>query len=657
MSILHVTGEALSPDVTGRYAPDVDAEHWIRDDGLWRIWHNSTFSRYDFQSNPEEATPFSLPGDGPAGTYDPFGGSPGTGNPIVTEEADDPAVTVTISPLHNTITATLEVANPGDGASGLAVQWGAGAPWIFCDPLGIATLTFSTPGSYAVTARAMVGGVTYTSATQTVVISADDIAAAGAGAGGDSTMSTIVHGVATTIAPSLVMPVRQVNAGLPVIIAQAPTQLIDGSGTTLKNVPVLCLNKADFTSKLGWSDDATLYPACEAANVFFDLYNVGPIIIINPADPVVAGVAVTAASATLVAGAYTLAVPNVVLSTLVVKSSDGNTTYTLGTEYTTAYDADGQVVITRKGTTLAATAALKLDYKHITSASVTANDVIAAIPAIDKVFPMLQMIPGQLLAPGWTETPGVAAPLAAKTHGINTMFMAECLTDIDTSAAASYETVAAWIGTNSYTDANQVNAWPQVVNTGVKQHLSLHLAALACYLDSQNNDIPFVSPSNKALRITGAALANGTPVFLGPEQFMCSLVPFVTAINFQQWAAWGNRLGAFATSTDPLTFWCNRRMMNWVGKTLALTFWQAVDGPISRRRVEGLLDSAQQWLNSLVARGAMLGARVEFPRELNSDADLANGKLSIRYSLGLESPAELISNTLQFDASYYSSLF
>lgn len=468
---------------------------------------------------------------------------------------------------------------------------------------------------------------------------------------------TIQHGIRTTILPTPTVPVRQIDAGLTVCIGAVPSWQIDGSGDANGLLgPFATL--AEFKASCGWSDDYDSYPGCEAADVFFNLYNVGPLLIINPLVPATHGDAVTPAAAPMVAGVLTVTDDNILIDTMVVKSSDGNTTYVRDTDYTVAYTADYDgVVITRKGTGIpTATTSIKPEYTVLDPTEVASSDIVDAVAIVDQVFPQKRLLPGQLIAPGWSDTAAVGAAMTAKMNAYNALFGGIALTDVPTGTVTAYANVEAWLSSNSYTDAVQVNCWPLVTLSDITYHLSTHVAALNCQLDADNADIPYNSPSNKALSIDGAVLADGTAVDLGPETYTAAEVPFVTAINFLEWTAWGNRTGAYASSTDPLTFIPNQRMVQYVRNTLTQTFWPAVDRPVNARLVDSLVDTANQWFNSLVARRALLGGRAEFRADLNTAITLSDGVLTIAYYLGFESPARLIEQIIQLDTNYYAAL-
>jgi hypothetical protein len=468
---------------------------------------------------------------------------------------------------------------------------------------------------------------------------------------------SVNHGIRTTILPTPTVPVRQVSAGLTACIGAVPAWQLDGSGADAKGLLGPFATLAEFKAACGWSDDFAAYPGCEAAEVFFTLYNVGPLLIINPLDPVADGTQVNGQAVALVGGVHTIEGDGLLLSTLVVTSADGNTTYDIEDDYTAAYDEDFNIVITRvaDGAIASATAQIKPSYKTVDTTPAS-GDIVDMVAVVDEIYPKKRVLVGQLIAPGWSDTPAVAAAMTAKMATYNALFGAIALTDVPSDTVTAYANVAAWLATNSYTSAVQVNCWPLVTLGEATYHLSTHIAALNCLTDSQHSDIPYTSPSNKALQIDGAVLDDGTPVVLGPETYTASEVPFVTAINFLTWTAWGNRTGAYATSTDPLTFISNQRMVQWVRNTLVLTFWPAVDRPINARLVDTLCDTANQWFNSLTQRRALLGGRCEFQNGLNTPMTLSDGQLVISYYLGLESPARLIEQVIQMDTAYYAAL-
>jgi hypothetical protein len=301
---------------------------------------------------------------------------------------------------------------------------------------------------------------------------------------------------------------------------------------------------------------------------------------------------------------------------------------------------------------------------------VTSSDIIGGVDAttgayeglelLNQVFPLFRLVPGMVLAPGWSHDPAVAAVMVAKASNINGHFKCIALTDVPTSEVKKYTDVPNWKETNTYTSPRQAVCWPKVKLSDEAFHLSTQLAGVICRTDTENDDIPYASPSNKALQANGAVLADGTEVALGPDQAAyLNGQGIITALNFiGGWKAWGNRTGAYPAITDPKdAFLPIRRMFDWIANTLILTSWQKVDYPINRRLIDTVVDSVNIWLNGLAARSFILGGRVEFIQSENPDTDLMDGIVRFHVYVTPPSPARETDFIVEYDPQYLKSLF
>ena len=483
---------------------------------------------------------------------------------------------------------------------------------------------------------------------------------------------TYKHGVYISEVPTTVIPPVRVAAGLPVVVGTAPINL--AADQSYVNKPMLAYSYAEAVAALGYSDDWDNYTLCEFMKSHFALYNVAPVVFINVLDPTTHKTDVPASDANIVDGVITINQTGVILSTLVVKLTAEGQPLVKTTDYTAAFDADGQVVITPTPDGAARDATkLNIGYSKLDPSAVDSDDIIGGVDGttgaytglelVNKVFPLFRLVPGQILAPGWSHDPEVAAVMKAKASSINGLFKAMALCDIDSSdatGAALYSEVPTWKTTNNYTDPLQVVCWPKIGLGDDTYHLSTQLAGVICKLDGENDDIPYHSPSNKALQCDSAVNADGDGINLGPENAAyLNGEGIVTALNFiGGWKVWGNRTGAYPGNTDVKdTFIPVRRMFNWVANTLILTYWQKVDDPANRRLIETMVDSVNIWLNGLTARGALLGGRVEFQADENPVTDLLNGIVRFHVYITPPVPAEDIEFTLEFDVSYLETLF
>lgn len=476
------------------------------------------------------------------------------------------------------------------------------------------------------------------------------------------------HGVAIIEQATSVLAPTEASSGIPFAVGTAPVNL--ATAPVPVNTPVLAFTYAEAVAALGYSDNWEDYTLCELIHSHFSLYAMAPLILVNVLDPAANKTTVAPAALAVSNRVVTLAVDGVLLPSLVVKSSDGATTYSAATDYTAAFNADGHVMITTKSTGVipANAAQLQVGYDKLNPGAVDADDIIGGVTLdgaytglelVNQAFPRFGIIPDLLLAPGWSHLPAVAAVLKAKAGNINGNFKAIALSDID--PGQKYIDAGAWKSNNNYTGHLQIAGYPMLTLGDKKYHYSTQLAGLIAATDAANGGIPYVSPSNKALQADGTVLADGTDQFLGPDQatYLNSL-GIMTAVNLgtSGWRSWGNNTGAFPGSTDPKdSFIPIRRMFNWVGNSIILTYMQKVDSPMNTRLITTITDSMNIWLNGLTSAGALLGGRVEFNASENPVTDLMAGKIKFHLFITPPGPAQEIGFLLEYDTSYLAALF
>lgn len=482
---------------------------------------------------------------------------------------------------------------------------------------------------------------------------------------------TYKHGVGASEVPTSVISPVEATAGLQVVFGTAPINL--AVSTEYVNKPLLAYSYTEAVRALGYSDDWKNYTLCEVMDSNFSLYGVAPIVFINVLDPETHKTEVANQPIEILSKKAIITDKGVLLDTLKVKLTDASENDLVkNTDYIATFGDNGEVIISiiTTGNIPVNQTTLSVTYTKIDPDKVTETDIIGGVDIntgdltglelINSVFPKFGLVPGQILAPGFSQNPVVEAVMKAKADNINTYFKAHAITDVDTTVADTYTKVSEWKNQNNYTAPNEFVCWPKVALGDKVYHMSTQLAGRIALTDANNDDIPHVSPSNKDFQMNKAVLDDGKEVALGPDQAAyLNGQGIVTALNFiGGWKAWGNRTGAYPAVTDVKdSFIPVRRMHNWVANTIILTTWQKVDGPINRRLIETILDSLNIWLNGLTAQGALVGGRVEFRKEENPNTDLLNGTVRFHVFLAEPTPAEDIEFVLEFDAKYYNRLF
>lgn len=469
------------------------------------------------------------------------------------------------------------------------------------------------------------------------------------------------HGIRVKENPTSV-PTPVVNeTGVPVIFGTAPVNLA-ADPVNAANKLFLCNTFAEAQEALGYSEDYESYTLCQAMDAFFKAFAVGPVVLCNVLDINNAShkQAITQTSATVTDGQVTLTEDGIILSTLALKSGEDD--LTIGEDYTVAFNSEGKVVVT---VLKSGVSALTISGSKLKASGVVAADVVGAINSstgvytgiqlVDKVYPTFQLTPSLLLAPGWSHISSVGLALAGKCEDISGLFRAECVVDIDSGqtegGAKKYTDVASVKVNSGYAHEHMICLWPQVKYAGKRMAFSAIYAAMACYTDYNNDNVPSLSPSNRAIRIGAAVLNDDTEVVLDqPQANTLNAVGVVTALNLNGWKAWGNNTAAYPDTTDPKDRWIAcRRFFSWWGNSFITTYMDKVDDPANYRLIESIVDSENVRANSLVSTGKCAGLRMVYSKEDNPIGNVIDGKIVFRQYLAPYTPAEDILNVLEFD--------
>lgn len=439
---------------------------------------------------------------------------------------------------------------------------------------------------------------------------------------------------------------------LPVYIGAMPIHRInvDGAdGFSYKdyiNKPILISSYREL-SKLGlYSDDWKTYTLCEAMKAHFmnGDSSVGPIVLINMLDPTadIAGEATTATVSVSKEGTSYVGyvedakccVDELTITADGVEFAEGEVAY--------GYDGDAVVISIKKEGFNAASVTASYKKINFTASEVSATDFGKAVDAVDDVEAMTGKIPTILAAPGFSQIPAnhdlmvqKAVDRAAQKWNLI------CVTDIPCdSTANTFELAKAWKKTNQYNSKYEKACWPLVGLGNEIYHLSTDAVVAMQYIDTQNDDIPFVSASNKVIAADRALLADGTTIFIKEHEANDLNKVGITTVNLvkQTLRLWGPHMANYdfskITSIKPEDrFDIQIRMLGYVLNYLQYNYLDEVDTTFKRSDIDSITNSVQTWLDSLVNAGALLYAAVDFSDEENTVEDLEDGNLTFALSL------------------------
>jgi len=452
------------------------------------------------------------------------------------------------------------------------------------------------------------------------------------------------------------------DSGIPFFVGKAPAHTAEAPGAV--NFPILATSWDEAVEQLGYCDDWGTYTLCEAIYSHFTLYGCQPAIFLNVLDSSSMTEAVEAKDYAVTDHKATLPFEAINDENLVVKNGETALTADVdyGVFYTSKSGVEGSctVELLSSGTAYDATT-LNIAYKAVKPSAVTVADIAAGVSEIDACMTAVGKIPDTICAPGYSHLSTVAAIMATKADSINGLFHGKAVIDIDSSSdgVTRCSGLPAYKNKNNLVDENQIVCWPMMKLGDYTFHMSTQLAGLMAQVDTDNEGIPYESPSNKNFQMDTCCLEDGTEVNLTWDQ-ACIIADYgiVTAINFMSmgWTCRNNYTACYPSNTDVKDYFIPiSRMFDWVGNTLIRTFWSKLDKPMNRRLLDNITDTCNIWLSGLVGQDYLLGARVEIIKSENPLTSLMAGIIKIHVYITPPSPAQEIDFVLEYDVNYVSS--
>jgi uncharacterized protein len=479
------------------------------------------------------------------------------------------------------------------------------------------------------------------------------------------------HGITMVEKPTTLQQPIESLSSVQVVFGTAPVNLAsDPSAVVNKPVVIRSFEEAKLT--LGYSDNWKNYTLCQSMDASFKELKIAPVIFVNVLDPAVHKTTQADADFDVVNKEIKVEQEGILLNTLVVKSSDGVTTYVKDTDYIADFDNEGKVTISILGTNITDTTVKvgfdKLDPSAVTNADIiggydSTTDTYKGIELVTTVYPSLGIVPGLLLAPGWSHNAEVGAVLIAKTASINGSFDASNLLDVTGKTKEESLTAKKDAG---YDDKSSLVCWPKAkIGKKVYYHSAI-VAATMARTNAESGDVPYKSPSNKKIPVSAMVNDDGKEIFLDQVQGnVLNAKGIVTAINMNGWRVWGNNTAAYDADIytngkvmDPKDrFIAVRRMFDWWGNTFIQAYFDKVDDPVNDRLIESVVDSENIRANGFQARGQIAGARIEYRKSDNPINQVLGGKIKFIQKIAFFTPAEEIVNELEFDPTILEEYF
>ena len=445
------------------------------------------------------------------------------------------------------------------------------------------------------------------------------------------------------------------------VVGTAPINMGD---ITNVNRAQLVTSAEEAMKYFGGTSDLS-FTISEVLDACLNLYNVKPIVAINVLDPAKHKTEKTKSTIVVTENKVTLEESGIILSTLTVKIASQQEALPQD-KYNAYFNNSGKVIIEIIGEGIPQ---IDVEYSFLDISKVTKSDILGGIDpntlekqgfeCIDEVFNKYSMIPGLIIAPGFSHEPEVKAIIEAKASSINSKYGAMGI--IDLPEETQYGDAILKKKELNIVDEDLILCYGKGKLGDKIYHMSTLAAGSMSSIDAGNDGVPYESPSNKNLKVNALVIKTneGYKEILLDEEQQANLLNengIVTAIRRSNgFVLWGNRTSAYQPggSTDPKDIWIpGKRMFKYVSNAIIMNTAQDVDKPMTYSRAELIQNTVNVYLAGLVSAQKLLGGRIEFLREENPLGDMLEGKFKWHIYIGAVLPGESLHFILEYDPSY-----
>lgn len=452
--------------------------------------------------------------------------------------------------------------------------------------------------------------------------------------------ANFLHGAETITVNKGPRPVRVVKSAVIGLIGVSP------KGPRQQLVQLLA-EKDAAQFGFGSFSGGTIAPALNA--IFTQ--GAGTVLVINVYNPAVHNENITNEAVAVQARVFKLS--KYPIGAITVKS--GATTVYTGTNYTVT--DTGQVTLPTG--TVIANGNYTVDYATLDLSAVSSANIIGSIDSnsgvrtgsklLQEAYNTYGYVPRLLIAPVFSSIQAVSTELIALAE----KYRGHAL--LDAPAGTTVSVAIAGRGPNGVINFNTsskrailcypyVRAYDASIDATILQPYSQFLAGVIAATDNEFGY--WFSPSNKEINgITGTEIKLSAAVNDAQTDVNAlNEVGIVTIFNSfgTGLRTWGNRSASFPTSTTVDNFISVQRTADIVHESLELAMLQFIDQPITQAVIDAIRETGNQFLRTLIGRGAVIDGSVTYDPAKNPQTELAAGHLTFDIEFIPPTPAERI---------------
>lgn len=467
-----------------------------------------------------------------------------------------------------------------------------------------------------------------------------------------------LHGVETVEVERGPRPVRTVKSAVIGLIGTAPIGVV--------NVSTLTLSEKDAAA---FGPQLPGFTIPQALDAIYD-HGAGTMIVINVLDPATHKTAVANEAIAFDASTDRVKLAHGAVASLVLKSTDGATTYVADTDYTA--DLVTGEIVRIKGGGIVAGGSAKANYDYADPTKVTAADIIGAVngagvrtglKALKDTYNLFGFFAKILIAPAFCTQNSVATELIAMADQLGAIAYIDAPIGTTYAQALAGRGPAGTINFNTSSDRVRlcyphVKVYDPVLNAERLEPLSARAAGLRAKVDLDKGF--WWSSSNQELAGVIGVERQLSAMIDDPQSEVNLLNEVGITTVFNSYGSglrlWGNRSAAWPTVTHMRNFENVRRTGDVINESIRYFSQQYIDMPLNQALIDSLVESVNGYGRKLIGDGALIGFKAWYDPARNEATELAAGHLLISYKYTPPPPLERLTYETEITSEYLVTL-
>lgn len=297
--------------------------------------------------------------------------------------------------------------------------------------------------------------------------------------------------------------------------------------------------------------------------------------------------------------------------------------------------------------------------KHETVADVTLADIIGTIDpitgkrsglkAFEDCYSLFGYYPKTIIAPTYCESAELVPEINTICNKIRAIGLVDAPVGTSVQEAIKGRGTQGTINFNTLSERiilcyPHVKVYDAVTDSYKLQPYSQRLAGVIAAKDIEKGY--HWSPSNTEIQGIIGIEKQLTSMINDPDSEVNQLNESGIVTIFNSYGSgfrtWGNRSAAFPNNTSPTNFINVRRTADILHESVEYSMLQFIDYPIDNGLIDSICETVNQFIRTLIGRGALIDGKCTYNQDKNPASEIANGHLVFDLEFMPPTPAERI---------------